>query len=52
MLGMAGLFDDIPLDGLQQRFVAGVKVQPKLTTAHAKLMTHVLGLLNHALGEH
>ena len=29
-----------------------VKVQPRLATAHAKLITHVLGLLNHALGEH
>ena len=28
------------------------KAQPRLATAHAKLITHVLGLLNHALGEH
>ena len=26
--------------------------QPRLATAHAKLITHVLGLLNYALGEH
>ena len=28
-----------------------VKVQPRLATAHAKLFTHVLSLVNHALGE-
>ena len=44
-LGIAG-----PLD--EQRFVTVVKVQPSQSTAHAKLITHVLGLLNHALGEH
>ncbi|CAN0558302.1 unnamed protein product, partial [Laminaria digitata] len=37
---------------LEQRFITVVKVQPRLATAHAKLFTHVLGLLNHALGEH
>ena len=29
-----------------------VKLQPKLATVHAKLFTRVLGLLDHALGEH
>ena len=33
-------------------FTTVVKVQPRLATAHAKLSTHVLVLLNHALGEH
>ena len=51
-LGIAGPLDDVPLEDLQQRFVTVVKVQPRLATAHAKLITHVLGLLNHALEEH
>ena len=51
-LGIAGPLDDVPLENLQQRFVTLVKMQPRLATAHAKLITHVLGLLNHALGEH
>jgi len=51
-LGIAGPLDDVPLEDLQQRFVTVVKVQSRLATAHAKLITHVLGLLNHALGEH
>ena len=51
-LGIAGSLDDVPLEDLQQRFVTVVKVQPRLATAHAKLITHVLGLLDHALGEH
>ena len=29
-----------------------IQVQSRLATADAKLITHVLGLLNHALGEH
>ena len=37
---------------LQQRFITVVKVQPGLATAHAKLPTHMLGLLNHTLGAH
>ena len=37
---------------LQQRFITVVKVQPGLATAHVKLLTHVLSLLNHALGAH
>ena len=50
-LGIAGPLDDVPLEDLQQRFVTVVKVQPRLATAHAKLITRVLGLLNHALGK-
>lgn len=51
--GVAGPLNGVPLQDLKQRFVAVVKkVQPTLATAHAKLFTHVLGLLNHALGEH
>ena len=51
-LGIAGQLDDVPLEDLQQRFVTVIKVQSRLVTAHAKLITHVLGLLNHALGKH
>ena len=49
-LGIAGPLD-VPLEDLEQRFTTVVKVQPRLVTAHAKRFTHVLGLLNHALGE-
>ena len=51
-LGVAGPLDDVRLQDLQQRFVTVVKVKPRLTTAHAKIITHTLGLLNHTLGEH
>ena len=51
-LGIAGPLDDVPLEDLQQRFVAVTKVQSRFVTAHAKLITHALGLLNHALEEH
>ena len=51
-LEIAGPLDDVPLEDLQQRFVTVIKVQPRLATAYAKLITHVLGLLNHALGAH
>ena len=53
-LGMTEPLDNIPLvEDLQQRFVAlVVSAQPTLATTHANLVTHVLGLLNHALGEH
>ena len=51
-LGIAGPLCDAPLEDLQQRFVTAVKVQPRLATAHAKLITRVPGLLNHTLGEH
>ena len=51
-LGIAGSLDDISLEDLQQRFVTVIKAQSRLVAAHAKLITHVLDLLNHALGEH
>ena len=51
-LGIAGPNDDVSLEDLEQRFITAVKVQPRLAIAHAKLFTYVLGLLNHALGEH
>ena len=51
-LGIAGPLDDVLLEDLEQRFFNVIKVQSRLATAHAKLFTHVLGLLNHALGEH
>ena len=51
-LRFAGPLDDVPLEDLHQRFIIVVKVQPRLATAHAKLITHKLGLLNHALVGH
>ena len=51
-LGIAGPLDDVPLEDFELRFTTVVKVQPRLATPHAKLSTHVVGLLNHALGEH
>ena len=49
-LGIAGPLDAVPLEDLQQGFVTVFKVQPRLATAHAKLIIHVLSLLNYALG--
>ena len=49
--GIAGPLDDVSLEQLQ-RFLTVVRVQPGLATAHAKLPTHMLGLLNHTLGAH
>ena len=34
------------------RFITVVKVKPNLATTHAKLITHSLGLVNHALRAH
>ena len=51
-LGIAGPPDDVPVEDLQQCFFTVVAVQSRLAAAHVKLITHVLGLLNHALGEH
>ena len=39
-------------DNLQQRFATGEKVQPQLAGAHARVIVHVLGILNHAMGKH
>ena len=41
-LGIAGPLDNVSLEQLQQRFIAVVRAQPGLATAHAKLLTHVL----------
>ena len=41
-----------PVEDLEQRFTIVVKLQPRLATAHAKLHTHVLSLLNQSLGKH
>ena len=49
---IAGPLDDVSHKHLQQRIITVVKVQQGLATAHAKLLTHALGLLNHALGAH
>ena len=51
-LGVAGPIDYVSLEQLQQRFITVVKMQPGLATAYATGLTHVLGLLNHALGAH
>ncbi|CAN0584433.1 unnamed protein product, partial [Laminaria digitata] len=44
--------DAVSLDDLGQRFATGKKVQPQLAGAHARLSVHVLGILNHDMGEH
>lgn len=51
-MGVPGPLDDVRLDDLQQRFITAINAQPRLATTHAKLLTHALGLLNHALREH
>ena len=48
-MGIAGPLANVALEDLKQRFVTVVEVQPRLDTAHTKLFTHALGLLNHAL---
>lgn len=37
---------------IQQTLVIAFEVQPRLATVHTKFFAHVLGLLNHAMGEH
>ena len=39
-LGVADSLDRVSLNDLQMRFIAAVKVQLKLATTHAKLITH------------
>ena len=51
-LKITGPLDDVLREDLKQRFVTVVKVQLRLATAHAKLIAHMLGLLNHTLGHH
>ena len=51
-LGVADPLDRVSLTALQMRFITVVKVKPNLATTHAKLITHLLGLVNHALGTH
>ena len=43
---------DVLLEDIEQLFTIVVKVQPRLATAYAKLFTHVLSILNHALGDY
>ena len=43
---------EVRLKDLEQRLVTEAKVQLWLPTTHAKMFNHVLGLLNHALGQH
>ena len=40
------------MDDVQQRFATGKNVQLQLAEAHARISAHVLGILNHAMGEH
>ena len=51
-LGVGPPIDAVSLDDLQQRFATGKKVQPQLTGAHARISVYVLGIFNHAIGEH
>ena len=47
-----GRFLRVSLTDIQMRFITVTKVKPNLATTHAKLITHSLGLVNHALGAH
>ena len=51
-LGVGPPLDVVPLDDVQQRFATGKKVQPQLAKAHAGTSVHLLGILNHPMGEH
>ena len=51
-LGVGPSLDAVSLDDLQQRLATGKKVQPQLAGAHARTSVYVLGILNHAKGEH
>ena len=51
-LGTGPPLDAVSLEDLEQRFATEKIVQPQLAGAHAHLSVHVLGVLNHALGEH
>ena len=44
--------DAVSLEDLGQRFATRKKEQPQFAGAHARLSVHVLGILNHASGEH
>ena len=43
---------NVSLDDLGQRLATRRKGQPQLAAAHARLSVHVLGILNHVMGEH
>ena len=51
-LGIGSPLGAVSLDDLGQRSATGKKVQPQLAGAYARLSVHVLGILNHAVGEH
>ena len=51
-LGTGMPLDAVSLEDLGQRFATGEKVQLQLAEAHARLSVHVLGILNHVMGEH
>ena len=51
-LGIGPPLDAVSLDDLEQRFATGKNVQPQLAGAPARLSIHILGILNHAMGEH
>ena len=51
-LGTWPPLDAVSLKDLGQCFATGIKVQTQLAGEHARLSVHVLGILNHALGEH
>ena len=50
--GIGPPLDAVSLENLGQRFATGKTVQLQLAGAHARLSVHVLGILNHAMGEH
>ena len=51
-MGIGAPIDAVSFDDQGPRFATGKKLQPQLTSAHALLDVHVLGILDHAMGEH
>ena len=51
-MGIGPPLDAVSLEDLRQRFATGTTAQPQLAGAHARLSVHILGILNHAMGEH
>ena len=49
-LAVAEPLDRVSLNNVQMRFITVVSLQPKLATAHSKLVTHTLGLANRVFG--
>lgn len=51
-LGVGPPLNSVFLGDLEQRLTTGEIVQPQSAGAHTRLSVHVLGIYNHAIGEH